>query len=85
MKKGHVPTRTCVSCGDKKPKGELLRLVLDGSGTLIWDKDMRMPGRGAYVCKAGDCLCLLEKRRKVLSKVLKREIRSFMPVGDKEA
>jgi len=61
-----------------------MRLALDGTGKVIWDKEMSMPGRGAYVCKVGSCLALLEKRRKTLSKVLKREIRSIVPMGDKE-
>ncbi len=59
----HVPIRTCISCGAKKSKGHLLRLVLDDQGRIIEDEAGRLPGRGAYVCRSGPCMEKLPKRR----------------------
>ncbi|MER3482564.1 MAG: DUF448 domain-containing protein [Meiothermus sp.] len=61
----HVPIRQCVACRERRPKGELLRVVLgkggptnseqsrrtnsEQSGPTI-DPTGRKPGRGAYIC-----------------------------------
>ena len=42
------PIRTCVACGVKANKAELLRLVLR-DGVVARDERQRLPGRGAYV------------------------------------
>ena len=59
--KGHVPLRTCISCGIKKDKGKLIRLVVDGNGILIWDDKGKERGRGAYVCPTTACWERLKK------------------------
>ncbi|MER3537180.1 MAG: DUF448 domain-containing protein [Thermus sp.] len=46
----HVPERMCVACRRRRPKGELLRLLLRQAGVEI-DPTGKKPGRGAYVCK----------------------------------
>ena len=51
-----VPIRTCISCGKKRHKGELIRLALDPMGKVIQDKEKIRPGRGAYVCPEKACL-----------------------------
>jgi len=53
--KGHIPIRSCISCGTKRSKNELVRLVLDGEGRLVRDDDGKRQGRGAYVCKSKSC------------------------------
>ena len=53
--KGHIPIRTCVSCGAKRNKKELIRLVLDAQGVVIRDESGKGEGRGAYVCKSKYC------------------------------
>lgn len=50
-RKRHQPIRTCVVCGRKDVKRELLRLVRCQDGTAAIDPDGRLPGRGAYVCR----------------------------------
>ncbi|MBA3726221.1 MAG: YlxR family protein [Armatimonadetes bacterium] len=47
------PIRTCIACGLKKPKGELIRTAasLDGEG------------RGAYVCISAACAERALKRK----------------------
>lgn len=48
-----TPIRTCVACGTKKPKVELIRFVLS-DGISEDDRQIRH-GRGAYVCMNDKC------------------------------
>ena len=50
------PQRTCVVCGSKKAKADLLRLALDGDNRVCLDHGQRCHGRGAYVCHQPKCL-----------------------------
>ena len=52
-RKRHIPERTCVACGDKKPKAELVRIALSPEGRVAFDPTGKAPGRGAYVCGPG--------------------------------
>jgi uncharacterized protein len=64
--KSHVPVRTCVSCGARKSKAELVRFVLDpGGGGLLEDKERRLQGRGAYACETKTCLDGLRNSKKI--------------------
>ncbi len=71
MKK--IPQRTCIGCGMKKDKKELVRIVRTPEGTLQLDLTGRMNGRGAYVCRDDACLDKALKR-KALQRSLKEEI-----------
>lgn len=71
MKK--IPQRTCIGCGMKKDKKELVRIVRTPEGTLQLDLTGRMNGRGAYVCRDTACLDKALKR-KALQRSLKEEI-----------
>lgn len=51
----HIPQRTCVSCGKKADKRELLRIVASKDGSVRIDPTGKANGRGAYVCRGGDC------------------------------
>jgi hypothetical protein len=56
MPKGqHVPLRTCVVCGNKTVKADLVRIVATPSGEVKVDPTGKLPGRGAYVCADGKC------------------------------
>ncbi len=50
------PQRTCVQCGIGSEKKRLLRIA--GRPGSVWTPDPagRMPGRGIYLCLAGDCI-----------------------------
>ena len=62
--KGHIPIRTCLSCGLKRRKGELIRLVLTSEGRLVRDDQGTWQGRGVYVCRNKSCReKLLDNRR----------------------
>jgi len=59
--------RQCLGCRDMKPKIELIRTVRSPEGDVSLDFIGKKPGRGAYVCRSGDCL-----KRAVKSKALSR-------------
>lgn len=62
MKKKKVPTRMCIACRDKKPKKELIRIVVSEGG-LLADETGKAQGRGAYICPSVECLDKAKKIR----------------------
>lgn len=58
-----IPERTCLACGRKASKADLLRLTRDQSGNIALDLRQRLPGRGAYVCRTPACGELLLKKK----------------------
>ncbi len=70
MKK--IPQRSCIGCGLKKDKGDLLRIVRSPEGEFSLDPSGRKNGRGAYICKDPACLEKAEKR-KALQRSFKAE------------
>lgn len=71
MKRGHRPRRTCLGCGARDDQGVLLRLVLQGSGSLRVDR--KGEGRGGYLHKQEKCWEGF-LRRKSLSRAFRAEI-----------
>ena len=61
--RGHISIRKCITCGTKRSKDRLIRLVLDEQGRLIRDHCGKMQGRGAYVCKDNLCQEQLSRRK----------------------
>lgn len=72
------PERTCVGCGQKRPKRELVRLVLEG-GRVQVDAAQTRAGRGAYLCSA-ECV-----RKAVSRRSFGRAFRGAADVGEVEA
>jgi len=73
MKAHHIPIRTCLGCGRRSRKDELVRIVmLDGA--LSVDEDNRLPGRGAYVCPGAACISSLLKKKGKLSYSLRTSV-----------
>ena len=70
----HVPMRTCLACGKKTIKSELVRIVATPQGTVQMDSMGKAPGRGAYVCSDGKCAKLSLKRGR-LEYALRRGLR----------
>lgn len=64
--KKHIPIRTCISCGTKRDKKELIRLVLDTQGSVVRDDNLKRNGRGAYVCPQKSCWEDLEKDKRLM-------------------
>lgn len=63
MKK--IPQRTCMGCGIKRDKKELLRIVKNKQGEINIDKQGKMQGRGAYLCDNIECLEKVIKSKKI--------------------
>ena len=61
----NILQRTCIGCNEKKNKHELLRIVKNKNGNIDIDKNSRMNGRGAYICKNIECLENAIKKRKL--------------------
>jgi predicted RNA-binding protein YlxR (DUF448 family) len=59
------PERTCVGCGLKRPKKDLVRVVRAPSGQVEVDPSGRRAGRGAYLCPGRDCLLTAAKGKKL--------------------
>ncbi len=70
----HQPLRTCLGCGAKRPKKELVRVVRLPSGAITLDSTGRVAGRGAYICPVADCL-----RSAVKGKKLERALEAPVP------
>ena len=51
----HVPQRTCIACGNKSGKRELIRVVRTPDREIIVDPTGRANGRGAYLCSQQSC------------------------------
>lgn len=69
----HIPFRTCIGCGEKKPKRELLRIVRDECNNIRFDPTGKASGRGAYICPKMECLELAIKKR-AFSHALRHEV-----------
>jgi uncharacterized protein len=59
-----VPIRSCVACGEKKAKKELIRIVLKENEILI-DNVGKLPGRGAYICPNKECIEKAQRYKKL--------------------
>ena len=56
MKTRKIPMRMCVGCREMKEKKSLLRIVRSQEGAISFDRVGKAPGRGAYICRARECL-----------------------------
>ena len=56
------PLRMCVVCRQMREKAFLLRIAKK-DGVISVDKEGKLPGRGAYICKDGNCRDKFEKQR----------------------
>src|SRR5947209_2264189 len=64
------PIRTCVGCGVRVAKSDLLRLVAVGD-EIVPDATARLPGRGAYLHHRQGCWERAQRRR-ALARALRR-------------
>ena len=65
MRSRHVPVRTCIVCGRKSDKRELLRVVAGSDSSVIVDPTGKAQGRGAYVCRDDAAIPQNVKRGKI--------------------
>ncbi len=73
MKQKKIPMRMCVGCREMKPKKELIRVVRSPEGIVSLDPTGKKPGRGAYVCRSGNCLT-----RAIRQKQLERQLEAAL-------
>ena len=69
MKPRKTPMRMCVGCREMKEKKSLIRVVRSPEGEVSLDPTGKRPGRGAYVCREGECL-----RKALKQKQLERQL-----------
>lgn len=55
--------RMCACCRTMKKKNELFRVVLLEKNTAALDLDLKIQGRGAYLCRSRDCVANGQKKR----------------------
>ena len=65
MGKKKIAERTCMGCGRKAHKLELLRFVVDEGGRILFDPAQQATGRGGYLCRREACFNEAVKRRRV--------------------
>lgn len=70
--------RTCVGCGARAAKSDLLRIVAV-DGEVVVDVAARRPGRGAYLHPGQDCMERARRRRSI-----PRALRVTGPLADGE-
>ena len=80
MKTKKIPQRMCVGCREMKDKNSLIRVVRSPEGGVSLDPGGRKPGRGAYVCREGECLARALKQRQ-----LERQLQVTLTVEVTEA
>ena len=59
-----IPMRLCTGCNQKKPKNELVRVVRTPENNIVLDLTGKLSGRGAYICKDGECLNLAKRKKR---------------------
>lgn len=65
--KKRIPLRQCVGCCERKPKGELIRVVRTPEGEIVLDSTGRKNGRGCYLCASVKCFNKAKKSGKLAS------------------
>ena len=79
-----VPSRSCVACRTVRPKRDLLRVVRTPDGHIEIDESGRRAGRGAYLCRDGDCRTTAIERgalTRALGTTVPAELRSVLVEG----
>ena len=75
-----IPMRMCVGCREMKEKKSLIRVVGSPEGQVSLDPTGKKPGRGAYVCREGECLA-----KAIRQKQLERQLNAGMSEAVSEA
>lgn len=70
----HIPERTCIVCRKKGDKSNFIKIVKNKNGEILVEKNKKLDGRGAYICKNKDCLNACKK-----TKALNRTFKTTIP------
>ena len=69
-----IPLRQCVGCGEMKGKKEMMRVLRTAENEICLDVTGKKNGRGAYLCRSGECL-----RKAKKNKGLERSFKMSIP------
>lgn len=69
-----IPQRQCIGCGENKDKKSLIRVIKTADNEILLDETGKKNGRGAYICKAAECL-----RKAVKNKGFERSFKMQIP------
>ena len=69
----HTPERTCLGCMRRDFKPAMVRFVIGGAGPEI-DAAARMPGRGGYLHRRGECLDRFQRGKMREFRSLRRKL-----------
>lgn len=69
-----IPQRQCVGCGGNFDKKDMIRVIKTQDDQITLDFTGKKNGRGAYICKNGECL-----NKAVKSKGLERSLKTSIP------
>ena len=58
-----IPMRQCIGCGEMKGKKEMMRVLKTPEDEIVLDVTGKKNGRGAYLCKSGECLSRARKNK----------------------
>jgi len=58
-----IPLRQCVGCGEMKGKRDMVRVLRTTENEICLDITGKKNGRGAYVCRSGECLQKARRNR----------------------
>lgn len=71
------PIRTCVGCGKKTEKQNLIRFVRNPDYSVSVDAEYKKPGRGGYVCFNEGCI-----KNGIITKRINWVLRADLDVED---
>lgn len=74
MKCVNTPIRTCIGCRCKFPQDTLIRFVCRKGKSLELQELIKLPGRGAYVCRSKSCIQEAFKVPKRLNALLRVQL-----------
>ena len=69
----NIPERTCIVCRKKAGKENFLKVVKTKDGGFAVQREKKIDGRGAYICKDSECLAKCQKT-KALNRVFKTNV-----------
>ena len=69
-----IPQRQCVGCGEFKDKKSMIRVIKTNEDEIFLDDTGKKNGRGAYICKTGECLA-----KAIKTKGIERSLKTTIP------
>ena len=79
--KGHLPIRTCIGCGKKRKKEEMIWLAQSLEGVIRVNGKKPHRGRGFYLCPDLQCLKMAKGRKKGVGVLGAMDVQSLLGKG----